>query len=69
MIHNIQIDDSNPKAQALLAYIKTLEFIKIENTEIPKWQQEEVLKRIKNAKPEDYISWEDAKKQLNFKTK
>lgn len=39
---------------------------KVEN-EIPLWQQEMVLDRIKNAKPEDYISWEESKKRLNAK--
>ncbi len=39
---------------------------KVEN-EIPLWQQEMVLERIKNAKPEDYISWEESKKRLNAK--
>ena len=38
----------------------------IEN-EIPLWQQEMVLERIKNAKPEDYVSWEESKKRLNAK--
>jgi hypothetical protein len=31
------------------------------------WQQELVLERIKNAKPEDYISWEESKKRLDEK--
>ena len=35
--------------------------------EVPLWQQEIVLERIKNAKPEDYISWEESKKRLNAK--
>ncbi|WET00642.1 hypothetical protein P0R33_12765 [Flavobacterium sp. YJ01] len=38
----------------------------VEN-EIPLWQQEMVLDRIKNAKPEDFISWEKSKKRLNAK--
>ena len=32
--------------------------------EIPQWQQDIVLDRIKNSKPEDYISWEEAEKQI-----
>lgn len=32
--------------------------------EIPQWQQDIVLDRIKNSKPEDYISWEEAEKQV-----
>jgi len=31
------------------------------------WQQEMVLERIKNAKPEDYILLEDALKELDKK--
>lgn len=34
---------------------------------VPLWQQEIVLERIKNTKPEDYISWEDSKKRLDAK--
>jgi hypothetical protein len=39
---------------------------KTEN-EVPLWQQEMVLERMKNAKPEDYRSWEDVKKDLDKK--
>jgi hypothetical protein len=35
--------------------------------EVPLWQQEMVLERMKNAKPEDYISWEESKKRRNSK--
>jgi len=35
---------------------------------IPKWQKEIVLERIKNAKEEDFIPWEEARKQLKFKS-
>ena len=35
--------------------------------EVPKWQQEIVLERMKNAKPEDYLDWEDVKKDLDKK--
>ena len=38
-----------------------------EENEVPLWQQELVLERIKNAKPEDYISWEESKKRLDEK--
>ena len=37
------------------------------NFEVPKWQQELVLERMKNAKPEDYLDWEDVKKELDKK--
>lgn len=35
--------------------------------EVPLWQQEMVLERIKNAKPEDYIDWEDFEKEMDKK--
>ena len=40
-----------------------------ENTsnEVPLWQQEMVLERMKNAKPEDYIPLEDALEELDKK--
>jgi uncharacterized protein YcnI len=40
-----------------------------ENTEnaIPIWQQEMVLERLKNAKPEDFINWEDFEKEMDKK--
>ncbi|POY39905.1 hypothetical protein C3L50_08725 [Flavobacterium alvei] len=34
---------------------------------VPQWQQDLVLDRIKNSKPEDYRSWEDVKKDLDKK--
>jgi hypothetical protein len=34
---------------------------------VPLWQQEMVLERIKNSKPEDYRSWEEVKKEMDKK--
>jgi hypothetical protein len=39
-------DISNPKAQAFLEYIKTLDFVSVDKIEIPKWQQDLTLKRM-----------------------
>lgn len=36
-------------------------------SEVTLWQQEMVLERIKNAKPEEYILLEDALKELDKK--
>ena len=36
---------------------------------IPEEHKAIVRERIKNAKPEDYIPWEEARTQLKFKTK
>jgi len=38
-----------------------------EVNEVPLWQQEMVLERIKNSKPEDYIDWEDFEKEMDKK--
>ena len=35
--------------------------------EIPQWQQDLVLERIENSKPEDYLDWEEVKKELDEK--
>ena len=35
---------------------------------IPEWQKEEVRRRIKETKDEDYVSWEEAQKQFKFKS-
>ena len=53
-----------------ISFLKRIPNVSIdENTEneIPIWQQEMVLERMKNAKPEDYISWEEAKKEMDKK--
>lgn len=42
---------------------KLIEF-QSKNIDIPQWQKDIVLDRIKSAEPEDYISWSDAKKNL-----
>lgn len=31
---------------------------------IPEWHKEEVRKRIENVKEEDYLPWEEVKKQI-----
>lgn len=35
---------------------------------VPEWHKEEVRRRIKETNPEDYIPWEEARKQLKFKS-
>jgi hypothetical protein len=43
------------------------ESLKEENEiEISKWQQDIVLNRIANAKPENYNNWEDVKKRIRY---
>jgi len=33
---------------------------------VPEWQKKIVRERIKNTKPEDYLSWEEVEQQLKF---
>ncbi|MCK4663522.1 MAG: hypothetical protein KAT68_11695 [Bacteroidales bacterium] len=47
-----------------ISLINKLKNIQEDNFEIPQWQQDIVLERMKTAKPEDYIPWEEAKKLL-----
>ena len=56
--------------ETFVSFFKHIPDVSINETqenEIPLWQQEMVLERMKNAKPEDYISWEESKKKLNAK--
>ena len=56
--------------ETFVSFFKHIPDVSINETqenEIPLWQQEMVLERMKNAKPEDYISWEESKKRLNAK--
>jgi hypothetical protein len=48
-----------------VSLITKLRYIQKSNSEeIPQWQQDFVLERMKDSRPEDYISWEEAEKQL-----
>jgi len=48
-----------------VSLITKLRYIQKSNSEeIPQWQQDLVLERMKDSRPEDYISWEEAEKQL-----
>jgi hypothetical protein len=56
--------------ESFMTYLKETPSISIETESengVPYWQQELVFNRIKNSKPEDYISWEESKKRLNEK--
>lgn len=56
--------------ESFLTYLKETPSISIENESengVPKWQQELVLNRIKNSKPEDYIDANVALQKLKMK--
>jgi len=57
--------------ETFISFFKHVPDVSInENTtnEVPLWQQEIVLERMKNAKPEDFTSWEDFEKEMDKKT-
>lgn len=64
MLHTIQIDDSNSKAKALLEYLKTLDFVCVDDISI--WQKEQIDKALDEHKngTVNYIDWQEAKKNL-----
>lgn len=56
--------------ETFVSFFKHIPDVSIdENVEndIPLWQQEMVLERIKNAKPEDYLDWDDVEKEFDKK--
>ncbi len=55
-------DDFYSKLMSFLEPFPEVEVKEKDDNEVPLWQQELVLNRIKNSKPEDYI---DAKEALN----
>ncbi len=62
------------KANLLVEFLKSLNYVnnvkKVEDEqdfEVPQWQQDIVLNRIKTAKPEDYITVEESNKKLKQK--
>lgn len=69
MIYTFRIDDSSEKAKAFLRYIKSLDFVQVEDKDIvlSEKQKKELDKRRKNAKPEDFLSLKDVNRRLNNK--
>ena len=66
----ITLNIEESKAPFLLELLNSLDYVTIdgdENFEVPEWHKEIVLERIRTAKPEDYISWDEAKKKLKLK--
>jgi hypothetical protein len=65
MIHSFQLDDTNPKAKALLEFLRTLDFVK--KPEVETELSDEHL-QIVNERRESYLSgeseaftWEEVK--------
>ena len=66
----VTLDIEESKAPFLLELLNSLDYVTIdgnENFEVPEWHKEIVMNRIKTSKPEDYIPWDEAKKNLKLK--
>ncbi len=71
LIVNIK-DDS--KMEILLNFLKSLNYISVEKVDaksisLTDAQKNTLDERRASAKPEDFIPWDKAKKQLKFKSK
>jgi hypothetical protein len=64
----LDIDDS--KAAFLLELLSSLDYVTIDTDtqfEVPEWHKEIVRQRIKDATPNDYITWDEMKKKIKLK--
>jgi hypothetical protein len=58
------------KVDSVLELIEQLGLeVSSEDMDIPEEHKATVRERIKTAKPEDMVPWEEARKQFTFKTK
>lgn len=68
----VQIDDNHKNAQALIKYLQSLDFVKLEfDQEVNSWQKKK-LDELYDAKQKGelkLIKWEDAKNELSLKFK
>jgi len=63
-------DKAKNKAKPLIAFLKSLDFLTIENSEeveIPEWHKEIVAERMNTATAKSFKSWDSAKKELKHK--
>ena len=68
-----QITISIPESfyKTFIAFFRHIPEARIESetgVSIPEWHKTETLKRLKNAKPENFIPWEQVKKNIRFKS-
>ncbi len=62
---NIQ-DDSTNKALSLIQYLKSLDFLTVEQEEmiIPEWHQQIVRVRIETLEVSKFLDWDDVKETI-----
>ena len=67
---NIQ-DNSLAKILPLIEYLKSLDFVKVDEESEELFfltdEQKSIIDQRIQTKPEDYLTWEDVKKNLRFK--
>ena len=63
----ITITVSDSYYETFMAFFKNNPNVTFDEKEYTAWQEAMVLDRVKNAKPEDYRSWEDVKKDMDKK--
>jgi hypothetical protein len=65
----VTLNIEDDKLQTFIAFIKTLSYVSVDKKEdfvIPKWQQDLVMNRIKNAKPENYSSIDNLDNEIRL---
>jgi len=60
-------DDFYKTFIAFFKHIPNVVIDEKETIEVPEWQQKLVLERMENAKPEDFLDWDEVKKELDKK--
>ena len=62
---NIQ-DDSTNKALSLIEYLKSLDFLTVEQEEmiIPEWHQQIVRDRIETLEVSKFLDWDEVKETI-----
>lgn len=65
----IKLKVPDAKLQFFMELINQLGFEVSEESEIPEEHKAIVRERIKTAKPEEMVSWKNARKQFTFKSK
>ena len=64
----ITLDIPENKYQFFLELVKSLNFIKVDENDfvVPEWQKKIVRDRIKDTKPEEYLSWDEVEDKFKF---
>lgn len=64
IMKQVTLDIPDNKYQFFMELIQSLDFVQLDEIDIPEEHKSLVRERIRSAKPEDFISWEVARKKL-----